>query len=79
MPHCILVLRLIGLCVDVADGTQPDAELSADSKKLCLRRKPGLLEIAAFTYFPAAVLVGPQFSFKRFEQFVGQEFDKYVS
>jgi lysophospholipid acyltransferase 5 len=79
MPHCILALRLIGIAFDVADGAKPDDQLSADGKKLCLRRKPGLLEIAAFTYFPASVLVGPQFSFKRFNQFVEQEFDKYVS
>jgi len=77
MPHCVLTLRLIGLAFDVSDGQRPESELSAAQKKSCVKTKPNLLEIAAFTYFPASFLVGPQFSFRRYLSFINKEFDKY--
>lgn len=77
MPHCVLTLRLIGLAFDVSDGQRPDEKLSTENKKSCLRRIPSLLEIFAYTLFPASLLVGPQFSFRRYDSFVQKEFDKY--
>lgn len=77
MPHCVLTLRLIGLAFDIADGQRPDDKLSATQKKSCLKEKPGFLEIAAYTYFPGSFLVGPQFSFRRYQSFINKEFDKY--
>lgn len=78
MPHCVLTLRLIGLAFDVTDGQRPVEELSAANKKTCLSRRPNWLEIAGYTYFPACFLVGPQFSFRRYESFINKEFDKYT-
>lgn len=77
MPHCVLTLRLIGLAFDVADGQKPESELSASHKKSCLKRTPNLLEIGAFAYFPACYLIGPQISFRRYQSFVNNEFDKH--
>lgn len=77
MPHCVLTLRLIGLAFDIADGQRPETELSANQKKSFVSQKPSLLEIGAFTYFPASFLVGPQFSFRRYTSFVNKEFEKY--
>lgn len=77
MPHCVLTLRLIGLAFDISDGQRPENELSASNKKSCVRSKPSLLEIAAFTYFPASFLVGPQFSFRRYTSFIDGEFSKH--
>lgn len=77
MPHCVLTLRLIGLAFDIADGQRDESQLSATQKKSALKQKPNLLEIAAFTYFPASFLVGPQFSFRRYLSFIDKEFDKY--
>lgn len=77
MPHCVLTLRLIGLAFDVADGQKPESALSAANKKSCLKQAPSLLEIAGYTYFPACYLVGPQFTFRRYESFINNEFDKY--
>lgn len=79
MPHCVLVLRLIGLGFDIADGEQDDELLSIENRKSALRKLPTLFEIASYTYFPASVLVGPQFSFKRYDQFMNKDFEKYVS
>lgn len=62
---------------DISDGQRPDAELSAAQKKSCVRTKPNLLEVAAFTYFPSFFLVGPQLSFQRYLSFINKEFDKY--
>lgn len=77
MPHCVLTLRLIGLAFNIADGQRNEDELSAAQKKLMIKEKPSLLEIAAFTYFPASFLVGPQFSFRRYLSFIDKEYDKY--
>lgn len=77
MPHCVLTLKLIGLAFDIADGQRSDDKLSASQLKSCIKTKPSLLEIAAFTYFPASFLVGPQFSFRRYTSFINKEFDKY--
>lgn len=75
MPHCVLVLRLIGLSFDVSDGQRPVEELSAENKKNCLTKPPGLMELYAFALFPASLLIGPQFSFRRFDSFASTEFD----
>lgn len=77
MPHCVLTLRLIGLAFDIVDGQRSVDKLSAAQKLSCVQQKPNLLEIAAFTYFPASFLIGPQFSFRRYTSFVNNEFDKY--
>lgn len=77
MPHCVLTLRLIGLAFDIADGQRSADKLSATQKLSCIQQKPNLLEIAAFTYFPASFLVGPQFSFRRYTSLINQEFVKY--
>lgn len=78
MPHCVLTLKLIGLAFDISDGQRPEQELSATLKKSCVKVKPSLLELAAFTYFPASCLVGPQFSFRRYCSFINKEFGKYT-
>lgn len=77
MPHCVLTLRLIGLAYDIADGQRPEEKLSVAQKKSCVKEKPDLLQIAAFTYLPGSFLVGPQFSFRRYTSFINKEFDKY--
>lgn len=79
MPHCVLVLRLIGLSFDVADGGLPEDKLSKDMKRLRIVDKPGLLEIATYTYFPATFLVGPQFPLERLRRYLNHDFDQYVS
>lgn len=45
-------------------------KLSALQKQVALKEQPTFLEIAAFTYFPGSFLVGPQFSMKRYLDFV---------
>lgn len=77
MPHCVLVLRLIGLSFDVSDGQRPVGELSTENKKSCLARVPSVLEVFAFALFPASLLVGPQFPFRRYESFVNKEWQQH--
>lgn len=78
MPHCVLVLRLIGLSFDVADGQRPPEKLSNENKKTCLEKAPGLLEIYSFALFPASLLIGPQFPFRRYNSFINKEFARYT-
>lgn len=77
MCHCVQVLHLIGLTFDVSDSIKnPDVIGITDDRPLKI---PSLLEICAFTYFPATVLIGPQFSFKRFYQFIDYKYSEGVS
>nr|CAD7573189.1 unnamed protein product [Timema californicum] len=74
MPQCVLTLRLIGLAFDLYDGKKPAELLSNDQKKAALSKIPSLLEVAGHTYFPSSFLVGPQFSMRRYQDFVSGEF-----
>lgn len=38
-----------------------------------LKEPPTLLEVAAFAYFPGSFLVGPQFSMKRYLDYINGE------
>jgi lysophospholipid acyltransferase 5 len=72
MCHCVLVLHLIGLTFDVADSvTKPDVLGIADDRPVKI---PNLLEVFAFAYFPPTVIIGPQFSFKRYSDFLNHKF-----
>lgn len=78
MPHCVLILRLIGLAFDVVDGQRPISELSTAQQKSMITRKPNLIEVASFSFFPASFLIGPQISYRRYESYINKEFDKYT-
>lgn len=74
MAQCVQALHLIGLTFDVADNIkQPDVLGITDNRPVKI---PTLLEIFSFIYFPATILVGPQFSFKRFNDFLDKKFDE---
>lgn len=77
MPHCVLVLRLIGFGFDIADGQKPHEQLSNDQKETALLHIPSLVELMAFTFFPASFLVGPQFPFRRYQKFINGEFHEH--
>lgn len=79
MPHCVLVLRLIGLSFDISDGQEDEKNLSTENKKTALKTPPNLLEISSYVFFPASFLVGPQFSYRRYQSFINKEFNKYVN
>ncbi|KAF8362046.1 mboa-6 [Pristionchus pacificus] len=72
-PFCIMVIRYIGLVMDVYDGHNYESA-KPDQKLTGIRDKPSLLEIAAFGYFFAGTFVGPQFTLQRFRSFVNGEF-----
>lgn len=75
MPHCVLVLRLIGLAFDLSDSHQKEKAGKKDASCITV---PTLLELIAFTYFPASVLVGPQFSFLRYQRFVSGQYEEHT-
>lgn len=79
MPHCVLVLRLIGFGFDVADGKLADSDLSKEQKENCIRQVPDLLQLAAYSYFPSSFIAGPQFPFQRYRRFINNEFANYKS
>ena len=70
MPQCVLCLRLIGLAIDVHDGTKPDEQLSKDQKTHALKAVPNLLEMFSHAFFIGGYFVGPQFSMRKFQRFM---------
>uniref|UniRef100_A0A1L8D9C7 Lysophospholipid acyltransferase 5 n=2 Tax=Nyssomyia neivai TaxID=330878 RepID=A0A1L8D9C7_9DIPT len=79
MPHCVLVLRLIGLTFDICDtfGTHKKGDEPKEMDVYGIRKTPNLLQIASYTYFPGSFLAGPQFPYHQYERFLAKEFDKY--
>lgn len=79
MPHCVLVLRLIGLTFDVCDtfGSHKKGDEPKEMDVYGIHKSPNLLQIASYTYFPGSFLVGPQFPYRQYERFLAKEFDKY--
>jgi lysophospholipid acyltransferase 5 len=73
MAHCVMVLHLIGLTFDVADNIKnPEVLGISDDRPVKI---PNLLEVFAFAYFPPTVIIGPQFSFKRYSNFLDRKFE----
>ncbi|XP_076233949.1 lysophosphatidylcholine acyltransferase 3 protein nessy [Calliopsis andreniformis] len=70
MPQCVLTLRLIGLAFNLLDGKKSEEKLSVSQKQVALKKIPTFLETAAYCYFPGSFLVGPQFSMKRYLDYV---------
>lgn len=79
-PHCVLVLRLIGLTFDVCDTYEhKNGKTKKEMDYYGIEKTPNLLEIASYVYFPASFLAGPQFPYHLYERFMNKEFAKYVS
>lgn len=73
MCHCVMVLRLIGLSVDVSDSVKkPEVLAITDSRPFKI---PTIREVFGFAYFPPTVIIGPQVSFKRYMEFMDHKFD----
>ncbi|BFZ24003.1 hypothetical protein BsWGS_27042 [Bradybaena similaris] len=69
MPHCVLTLRLTGVAFDYYDSKRRTAGNDVE-----LTEKPGYLEMLGHTFFFGGVLVGPQFSLKRYLNFVNGKY-----
>lgn len=68
----MLVLHLIGLTFDVSDAQKskkPEILGMTDERPL------NVLEVFAFAYFPPCVIIGPQFGYKRFNNFLDKKFE----
>ncbi|ERE66559.1 lysophospholipid acyltransferase 5-like protein [Cricetulus griseus] len=59
-----------GLCIDYYDGGKDRDSLTAEQQKYAIRGVPSLLEVAGFSYFYGAFLVGPQFSMNHYMKLV---------
>uniref|UniRef100_A0A183FMZ9 Lysophospholipid acyltransferase 5 n=1 Tax=Heligmosomoides polygyrus TaxID=6339 RepID=A0A183FMZ9_HELPZ len=64
-----LVLRMIGLMMNVYDGVNYE-KLKSDQKKVAIKKLPCLLEIASFAFFYTGTFVGPQFTLFRFRSYM---------
>ncbi|KAG7216979.1 hypothetical protein INR49_001633 [Caranx melampygus] len=73
MPHCVLMLKLVGLSFDYYDGGKEPSQLSLEQKKAALPSVPSLLEVCGFSYFYGGFLVGPQFTLRSYQRLVAGE------
>lgn len=73
-PQCVICLRLTAIVVDVYDGKKREEKITPEQKESALTRVPSLLEICGQSYYFGTFLAGPQFSMKRYLQFVNGEF-----
>ena len=64
--HCTLCLRLIGIAINVYDGSQPIDQLTGEQQQQALRTIPSLLETLSHCFFIGSCLFGPQHSFANF-------------
>jgi len=79
MPHCVLVLRLIGLTFDCYDGEKARRaggmeSLSKDQQKSAIEELPSLLEMLSHSFFIGGYFVGPQFPMKKYREFVSPSY-----
>jgi len=79
MPHCVLVLRLIGLTFDCYDGEKAKRaggkeSLSKDQQKSAIEELPSLLEMLSHSFFIGGYFVGPQFPMKKYREFVSPSY-----
>ncbi|XP_072175070.1 lysophospholipid acyltransferase 5-like [Diadema setosum] len=65
-PHCVMVLKVMGVAYDLYDGQKPKEQLSQEQKQYFLIRAPSLLEMGGFCLFFGGFLAGPQFSMRRY-------------
>ena len=56
--------------MDVFDGTKKSEELSKDQKDNALSEVPSILEVCSQSFFVGGYFVGPQFSMKKFQNFI---------
>nr|XP_033780056.1 lysophospholipid acyltransferase 5 isoform X1 [Geotrypetes seraphini] len=68
MPHCVLTLKMIGLVFDYYDGGKAQDQLTNEQQQFTLPSVPSFLQVAGFSYFYGGLLVGPQFSLKRYQK-----------
>ena len=68
LPHCVLCLKLIGLAMDVWDGSK---NLSDNEEYLdALKQVPSLLEMMGYAFFPPTYLVGTPHSMNKYQNFI---------
>lgn len=76
MPHCVMCLRLIGLAMDVHDGQKKQEELSKDQKEAALQTLPSILEMFSHCFFIGGYFVGPQFSMRKYQEFIRRNIEE---
>ncbi|KAI9030097.1 MBOAT, membrane-bound O-acyltransferase family-domain-containing protein [Phycomyces nitens] len=78
MTQCILCLRLMGFSFDFQDGATVNSEEPKTGNPLPLsfsndtplKELPEFAQVLAYSFFPSAFLVGPQFSFSLYKRWL---------
>ena len=62
--------------MDVHDGTKDETELSKDQKENALKEVPSILEMFSQAFFIGGYFVGPQFSMKKYQNFIQRNIEE---
>ncbi|XP_053209784.1 lysophospholipid acyltransferase 5-like [Panonychus citri] len=77
IPQCVLTLRLIAIAFDLYDGKRIAAKVIVDGEPIKnetpITEAPEILELFACCYLPFSFMVGPQFEYKKFQQFLKEK------
>ncbi len=76
LPQCVLCLRLTSLAFDYYDGSFAVATLKTDQLKNRLPTLPSPVAVIGFAFYFAAFLSGPQFTFRRYADFIDDSLTK---
>ncbi|XP_015794598.1 lysophospholipid acyltransferase 5 [Tetranychus urticae] len=81
IPQCVLTLRLIAIAFDLYDGKRIQAKVTVNGEPIKndapIYEAPEFLELFACCYLPFSFLVGPQFEYKKFQEFLNGKENVY--
>lgn len=66
----VLVMKLTSFCWNVADGRQPDANLTDHQKERALKELPKLLDFAGYVLFFPSLFAGPAFDYVDYKRWI---------
>lgn len=66
----VLVMKLSAFCWNVADGTQPEKNLSDFQKERAIKQLPGYLDFAGYVLFFPSLLAGPAFDYVDYKRWI---------
>ncbi|RAL67643.1 hypothetical protein DID88_008392 [Monilinia fructigena] len=66
----VLVMKLSAFCWNVADGRQPEAELSGFQKERAIKKLPGWFDFAGYVLFFPSLFAGPAFDYVDYKQWI---------
>lgn len=66
----VMVMKLTGFCWNVADGREPEKNLSDAQKEKAIKQLPKLLDYAGYVLFFPSLMAGPAFDYVEYKRWI---------